>query len=398
MNTFDNNLIPLVASAETAQTLDRISDKFDLDEKQRSLQARILGKLFTKAITVQDLPRVLRINLLLSEKKAQELAAMIRTELLATLPSDTESNPTPPFPNTAEPSPIRSQEKAQVVPAGSKAARLRAWVDILVAELNLQLSDLQLSRLESAFLTYLKDVRDLLETKDVLLRPEERGGVGLSLEQSREVVRRLEKDFPDQDKGAQPLARRNAIFTNQRRIEQSETAALPEITRPLQSAKLEPPLAKDSGRATEQPQEASPSSLKTAFAKAGSVLRDIVAGSEPSPKRQLISGLSIAEIKNIEQIQEMGIQDFVSDPQKAERDLVEKVVKLVGKEETKRIAVVRNWRESALYKLYVEIGEQSITQGKTVADLTRERQAQGKPFLTQEEFNALADLSREFQY
>jgi len=62
---------------------------------------------------------------------------------------------------------------------------------------SLKLDKMQEKRLKSLADTFLRDIRDYFETKGALLRKLEEGGIGLSVEQAKEVMRRLVKDKTD---------------------------------------------------------------------------------------------------------------------------------------------------------------------------------------------------------
>ncbi|MBU1118630.1 hypothetical protein KKH43_01975 [Patescibacteria group bacterium] len=54
------------------------------------------------------------------------------------------------------------------------------------------------------------------------------------------------------------------------------------------------------------------------------------------------------------------------------------------------------WRKSSLYLLYLEIGRRSMSSDKTVADIGKELFNEGKPYLTEREFEMIAELSAHF--
>jgi len=55
------------------------------------------------------------------------------------------------------------------------------------------------------------------------------------------------------------------------------------------------------------------------------------------------------------------------------------------------------WRQSEPFKTYQEIGRESITTKKPVGAIARERAAARKPYLTEQEFVAVADFTKELQ-
>lgn len=63
----------------------------------------------------------------------------------------------------------------------------------------------------------------------------------------------------------------------------------------------------------------------------------------------------------------------------------------------KSVDIIKFWKQSEPYHLYMEIGKQSMETKKSVGVLSRERKSAGKPYLTEEEFVAIADLSKDLQ-
>lgn len=56
------------------------------------------------------------------------------------------------------------------------------------------------------------------------------------------------------------------------------------------------------------------------------------------------------------------------------------------------------WRESPVYTAYRQIGLQSIQGGKPVAQVVAELYREGKPTLTEAEFNAVADANQRLRF
>lgn len=54
------------------------------------------------------------------------------------------------------------------------------------------------------------------------------------------------------------------------------------------------------------------------------------------------------------------------------------------------------WQSSSLYKLYLEIGRKSMTSDLSVAEVSKALFSQGKPYLTEREFEMIAEISSKF--
>jgi hypothetical protein len=74
--------------------------------------------------------------------------------------------------------------------------------------------------------------------------------------------------------------------------------------------------------------------------------------------------------------------------------IVEKVDILGEESLLRRSAGVAAWRRSPVHQLYLSIGRESLSSGKSVEEVMSDRKRQEKPYLTANEFAAIADLNR----
>ncbi len=73
------------------------------------------------------------------------------------------------------------------------------------------------------------------------------------------------------------------------------------------------------------------------------------------------------------------------------------VQKVYGRSPESRPHIVELWRTSPLYHLYKEMSEESVMQHQPITTISETRQASGKPTLTKEQFDIVADLSKTIQ-
>lgn len=60
----------------------------------------------------------------------------------------------------------------------------------------------------------------------------------------------------------------------------------------------------------------------------------------------------------------------------------------------KRTEIVAGWKKSQIYRTYIEMGNESIQQGKPIDEVMVFRQTSGKPYLTENQFHAVSEISR----
>lgn len=58
---------------------------------------------------------------------------------------------------------------------------------------------------------------------------------------------------------------------------------------------------------------------------------------------------------------------------------------------------VAGWRQSEVYRVYLDMGRQSLEQGVGIGQVEQQRAQQGRPYLSEHEFSVIADLNRQLQ-
>jgi hypothetical protein len=86
------------------------------------------------------------------------------------------------------------------------------------------------------------------------------------------------------------------------------------------------------------------------------------------------------------------------DPITAAHKIKEKINLLAEEYYGKRLEGVKAWRVSPINLLYLAIGEASISQNKSVDAIIEERKLKGEDYLTAQEFDAIMELNRELRY
>jgi len=96
----------------------------------------------------------------------------------------------------------------------------------------------------------------------------------------------------------------------------------------------------------------------------------------------------------------MTIKDFrrlSPNPAEAASKVTAKIQLLEKDSYTKKMAGIEAWKENEVSQLYRDIGKESFGAGFKVGDVIEKRKNEGKPYLTQEEFEALLDLNENLR-
>jgi hypothetical protein len=103
-------------------------------------------------------------------------------------------------------------------------------------------------------------------------------------------------------------------------------------------------------------------------------------------------------------IDELAYMDLVNfrrlDPAPAKRvaKIEEKIALLEKEGIDKKIEGIRVWRLNPVSKTYLAMGQESISSGKTIEEVIKERKDQGLNYLSQEEFEAVMDLYNNLRF
>jgi hypothetical protein len=103
-------------------------------------------------------------------------------------------------------------------------------------------------------------------------------------------------------------------------------------------------------------------------------------------------------------IDELAYMDLVNfrrldpNPLKRVAKIEEKIALLEKEGIDKKIEGIRVWRLNPVNKTYLAIGQESISSGKTIDDIIKERKDQGLNYLTQEEIEAVMDLNNNLRF
>ncbi len=103
-------------------------------------------------------------------------------------------------------------------------------------------------------------------------------------------------------------------------------------------------------------------------------------------------------------IDELGFMNFTnfrrlsSNPVKAVEKIKEKIKLLEEEHYGKKLEGIKAWRKSPINKMYLEIGQTAMEQNKSIEDCLKERKNDPKKYLSKEEFDAIMDLNKALRF
>ncbi len=121
-------------------------------------------------------------------------------------------------------------------------------------------------------------------------------------------------------------------------------------------------------------------------------------------KKQLIDDVKIQESMVMSPIDELRAMDLIEyrrlspNPAEAAMKLRDKIFLLGDDSVAKQAEGVQAFKTSSLNKQFLDIGNRSMSEGRSVTDVIVEMQKSGIPVLSVEEFNAVADLNKQLRF
>lgn len=343
-------------------------------------------------------------------------------------------------------------------PAIAKPLDIEKEVSRVVDKSGIHFSDNQTaSRFKNIVISRLRDVRDQIQTREMLLKSFAGGGMGFNSEEADRVLAIINQEFDQLDgklrdemskepfselkKEAKQLLAESSepptlIFEPAKPVKEKLKTPAEKIRNQKKPLDSVPSISFGTGQGgRDRPVKAKPLIAKKLSTKEISQLpkqplkalikkrikkeeiKPVIAELEEA-RVERISKPLIAETSNgktkiedikfkpkltgpIEEIKTMALADFRrlgSDPEKITEKIKEKINLLEEESFAKRLAGIKAWKESNVYRLYLELGDQSMEEKQPVAEVMSARQKNNQPTLTEQEFEAIVELNRELRY
>lgn len=103
----------------------------------------------------------------------------------------------------------------------------------------------------------------------------------------------------------------------------------------------------------------------------------------------------------VDELQEMNLLNFrrlAADPEVAANKIKEKLDFLEDEGYSQRLKGIEAWRLSPLNKMYLSVGNESISNNKPIDEILEEKKAGPQDFITQNEFDAIMQLNKDLRF
>lgn len=289
----------------------------------------------------------------------------------------------------------------------------------ILKEARVDLSDEGLKkRFKNLVVSRFKGIRDIIDAREMLTKESELGGMGFSKEQSEVILKIIEerqKNRTNKENNITeelPLIQKNDDMITIEREAPAEDAKTPsgkknefaearkdilKLIQEMPDYDFFPGISK--GNAPKKivitPAESLPNIVKTA---------EPVHAQPKYEEPKMPEGRKRQDVSLVGPLDELRILDITefhridSDPVRACGRIKEKLATLEQDSFTQLTRGMAAWRQSPIYRLYVDIGRASIMKKMPIEQISGELKKAGKPYLTADEFNAIMDLNEQLRF
>jgi hypothetical protein len=304
------------------------------------------------------------------------------------------------------------------------------------------------TRYRNIIISFLKDVRDEMETRQVLKRPQKIGGLELdepTIDQiimilKQEKVKIVPEISPKKEEKKPALAEGIAAPTEIARgaapalvseemvppetiqkfelgtiappvkeppaaksVEIEEKLIRP-VTPPFEETlpQPEPPKEEFTPRVVEAP-KTTPSALEEITKEEITSSEPVITVRRPPPtKRPIVEEVKVRPkvYGPTDELRSLRLADWrrLGGGREAAERIYDKISLLGEDSLAKKAQGIRAWKESEIHLLYLEIGTEAVDKGKTVEEVIRDREREGRPTLTMEDFDAIGELNQKLRF
>lgn len=333
------------------------------------------------------------------------------------------------------------RKRAAVPPSADDVAkRIEASVAELYAASGLASEDEAFAkRVKTVIANRLRDVRDSMETLEILVQPKELGGLGLSQEAARSLLSLIEaklkavherhveqvqgekQQWVEKTKADAAQAEAASKTSKQVELERLYRSIMAKTRKTPSPAPAAAAPAAPSVPAAMTPKGAPPVNLPTTGPAVGAapasptpapVPATVVRPSAPvqvapaigapvAQRPRMEDVKPVAQLTGpVEELRAITVTDFrrlSKDPKEACLKVKDKIDLLGEQSFTKRSQGIAAWNASEVWRTYLDMMGEALG-GKPMNEVIAGRQQAKKPALTIEEIRALADLSRQLRY
>ncbi len=335
--------------------------------------------------------KILRGGKVLDYKQGAKPAAVLSNDQI--MPSQVKTKPRAVTP------PVMSQDQAA---SGSKSVALNQEVDNIVKKAAVNFADAQAERrFRNIIRSRLKDIRDQVQTRESLMSSTVIGGMGFDAKTADRILSLINQELHALDGKFRQVVGTDQFFELQAEAKKilAEPLLAPVAERPAMVYQPDQP-SPEAKPVTPVISQVTKPTWQTNPAAPVAISRPIISQESSKPK--------IEDVKfhpkltgPIEEIRTLTLKDFrrlASSPKGAMEKIMEKIALLEEESFSKKVQAIKAWKDSEVNRLYLTLGDQSMEERKSIAEVIAERNGQNQPTLTPEELEAIFELNKKLRY
>lgn len=253
--------------------------------------------------------------------------------------------------------------------------KLEQAANALVETFNLAINTEQKQKLAKIILSLLKDIRNPRKTREVLMREESLGGMGLAAAQAEDMI-------------AQTQAKKKEIFNRIKgdrlaeslQPEQSETG----VKDMFEETSPAPAVTRDTLLTEVKPRSTAPTTPSVDVPPAPAPAYTPTERSKPVGPVEEMKLLTLVDFRRLGK----------SATDSAQR-VFQKIDLLADESLELKAQAIKAWKSSPAYQDYLAIGHRSMEGHESVEDIIKSKEVND---MTLEEFHAIADLNKSLQF
>ena len=287
--------------------------------------------------------------------------------------------------------------------SGPPAADVKNEAKEIIKKSGISFSDENLiKRFDNLISSRLREVRDQVQVRQILIAAPENGGLGLDAASAALVLDLISRSLNDQHEKLRSKASPQT-FTDLH-MEVKKILAEPLSLKPMtfKSAVVEKTLPIPESKPTPKPP-------KPKIAAPRPEIKPIIAAPVlPKIKPDLGEKPKIQDIRfqpklvgPIEELRAMTLTDFrrlSPSPAQAIEKILEKIRLLEEESFVKKIQGIKAWQDSEISRLYIALGRASLEAKKPITQIISERAQASEPVLSAEELEAIFELNQKLRH
>ena len=249
-------------------------------------------------------------------------------------------------------------------------------------------------RFQNIVSSFFRDIRTQIETKIVLKREQKIGGLGFDQETTDKIIKILieEKSRIDKESIKKiPLEKLEQIKDLKFKSLKEKTDKIIQAETKISST-VPPP--KPEPKPVPKPVLPPP--------KPESTFRPIIRPQSVQPTKTRVEEIKVKPriYGPIEELKTLTLVDWRrwGSSKEAVQKIEDKINLLAEESLVKKSEGINAWKDSEINNLYLDIGAESIDQGKAVTEIILQRQQKNLPTLTEEEFNSVVELNQKLRF